>query len=268
MAPKKSLARAETGTATHSPPKAKPVRRRPAKPRKALPPPHQEHDVHAKKITACLTLFLLSALVVGFVGLWGFVAARSSPHPIALQLNPKEFCPLAAQDAAAKVEVLEGLQRDSYYLVPAYTVLLVSLGLAVFSGRGPTWTYGLGIVLLALLAAGSDLRENHYLESCLSGNYLAADPARRWALLKWQFLSFTLVAAAPTFLARRDWTQKIGYVLAALGVPGFLLLVPLDLARPIVGYFLLPLLGLGLLLMLISFTADLTTPGTRAAHWH
>jgi hypothetical protein len=128
--------------------------------------------------------------------------------------------------------------------------------------------YGLGIVVLALLAAGSDLRENHYLELCLSGNYLAADPARRWALLKWQFLSFTLVAAAPPFLARRDWTQKIGYVLAALGIPGFLLLVPLDLAPWIVGYLLLPLLGIGLLLILLSLTVDLTTPSTRALHWH
>ncbi|MCS6927302.1 MAG: hypothetical protein NZ578_15540 [Candidatus Binatia bacterium] len=215
-----------------------------------------------------MSLFLLSALIAGFMWLWDLVFVHSSPHSIALQFSPREVCPLVAQDATAKVAVLEGLQRDSSYLVPAYTVLLVSLGLAVFSGRSPAWIYGLGIVLFALLAAGSDLRENHYLESCLSGNYLAADPARRWAVLKWQFLSFALVAAAPTFLARRDWTQKIGYILAALGIPGFLLLIPLDVARPIVGYLLVPLLGLGLLLMAISFAADLTSPSTRIAHWH
>lgn len=201
------------------------------------------------------------------MGFWEVVLVDLSFDSLALQLSPREVCPLVAQDPTAKVAVLEGLQRDSSYLIPVYTVLLVSLGLAVFSGRSPAWMYGVGIVLLALLAAGSDLRENHYLESCLSGNYLAAGPARSWAVLKWQFLSFALVAAAPTFLARRDWTQKIGYVLAALGVPGFLLLVPLDLARPLVGYVLLPLLGLGLLLLTISFVVDLTSPSTRTAHW-
>lgn len=201
------------------------------------------------------------------MGFWEVVLVDLSFDSLALQLSPREVCPLVAQDPTAKVAVLEGLQRDSSYLIPVYTVLLVSLGLAVFSGRSPAWMYGVGIVLLALLAAGSDLRENHYLESCLSGNYLAAGPARSWAVLKWQFLSFALVAAAPTFLARRDWTQKIGYVLAALGVPGVLLLVPLDLARPLVGYVLLPLLGLGLLLLTISFVVDLTSPSTRTAHW-
>src|SRR5690606_21682551 len=130
-----------------------------------------------------------------------------------------------------------------------------------FSGRSPAWMYGLGVVLLAFFAAGSDLLENHYLESCISGNYLAAEPAQRWALLKWQFLSFAVVAAAPSFLARGDWTQNIGYVLATTGIPGLLLLVPFDLAYPIVGYGLLPLFGLGLVLMSLSFANDLLDPG-------
>jgi hypothetical protein len=201
------------------------------------------------------------------VAIWFAVSGSSAPHPIALQLNPRDLCPAVAQNSHVKVEVLEDLQRDSSYLVPAYTVLFISLGLAVFSGRQPTWMYGLGIVLLALFTAGSDLLENHYLESCVSGNYLAAEPARRWALLKWQFLSFATVAAAPAFLARRDWTQKIGYVLAATIVPGLLLLVPLNFARAVVGSVLLPLLGLGLTLLVISCAHDFTNPNARADHW-
>lgn len=264
MAAKKSVVQPGKGTGV---PQAR--LRHPSTPRRASAAVSaRERGIAGKKITACLFLFLLSALLVSFMWLWELALVDSSLDSLALQLSPREVCPLVAQDTAAKVAVVEGLQRDSSYLIPAYTVLLVSLGLAVFSGRSPAWMYGLGIVLLALLAAGSDLRENHYLESCLSGNYLAAEPARKWAVLKWQFLSFTLVAAAPTFLARRDWTQKIGYILAALGLPGFLLLIPLDLARPLVGYLLLPLLGLGLLLMTISFAVDLTSPNTRTTHWH
>ncbi len=186
---------------------------------------------------------------------------------LALQLNPKDHCPSIAQDVTTKMNVRESLQRDSWYFVPAYTVLFVALGLAVFSRRQPIWLYGLGIVLLTIFAAGSDLLENHYLESCIDGNYLAAGLARRWALRKWEFLSFATVAAAPSFLIRSDWTQKIGYVLATAGIPGLLLFVPVDLAYPVVNYALRPLLGLGLVLMLLTFVRDLMNPDSQKAHW-
>jgi hypothetical protein len=133
--------------------------------------------------------------------------------------------------------------------------------------RGATWVYGLGIVLLAILASGSDFLGNHYLEACIDENYLAAGFARRWSLMKWQFLSFATVAAAPAFLSRDDWTQKIGYVLAALSVPGLLLLVPLDFAYPVVYYLLLPLLGLALVLIMVSLLNDIANPSSRSAHW-
>jgi hypothetical protein len=214
-----------------------------------------------------LTLFLLAFLAVGFLGLWSSAPLRSSPDPVALQLNPKDLCPAVAQDASAKTAVLEDLQWDSSSFIPAYTVLFIALGLAVFSGRSPTWIYGLGIVLLSILAAGSDLLENHYLESCLDGNYLAASLARKWSLTKWRLLSFATVAAAPVFLVRNDWTKNIGYILASLGIPGLLLLVPLNLAYPIVSYLLLPPLGLGLALSSITFVIDLINPNSRATHW-
>ncbi len=223
--------------------------------------------MHAKKITVCLALFLFSFFSAGLLSF--LVAAPIKPpyDVLTLQLNPNDYCPSIAQDAATKMDVREGLQRDSWYFVPAYALLFVALGLAVFSSRDPLWIYGLGIVLLAIFAAGSDLLENHYLESCIDGNYIAAGLARRWSLSKWEFLSFTTVAAAPPFLARSDWTQKIGYVLAAPGIPGLLLVVPLDFAYPIVHYALLPLFGLGLGLMAITFVCDLMNSSSQRAHW-
>jgi hypothetical protein len=224
-------------------------------------------EISIQKITVCLWLFLGSFVVTGLIELWVVVPVHSSSDLLALQLNPKDLCPSTAQDATAKTEVLENLQRDSYYLVPAYTLLFVSLGLAIFSGQNSIWIYGMGIILLTIFAASSDLLENHYLESCLDGNYLAASLARRWSLRKWQFLSFATVTAAPLFLVRNDWTQKIGYILAALGLPGLLLLVPFNFAYPVVRYVLLPLLGLGLALMLVTFVGDLMNPQSRTAHW-
>lgn len=223
--------------------------------------------MYPQKVTVCLALFLFAFFSAGLLSF--FVTAPIQPpyNSLALQLNPNDYCPAVAQDATAKVAVRESLQRDSWYFIPAYTVLFVALGLAVFSRRNPIWIYGLGVVLLAIFAAGSDLLENHYLESCIDGNYIAAGMARRWSLRKWELLSFATVAAAPPFLARSDWTQKIGYVLAAMGIPGLLLLVPLDFAYPIVHYALLPLLGLGLVLMSITFIHDLMNPNAQRAHW-
>jgi hypothetical protein len=223
--------------------------------------------VHAKKITVCLALFLFSFFSAGLLSFVVTAPIKPPYDMLTLQLNPKDYCPAVAQDAVAKMDVRESLQRDSWYFVPAYALLFVALGLAVFSSRKPLWIYGLGIVLLAIFAAGSDLLENHYLESCIDGNYIAAGLARRWSLSKWEFLSFATVAAAPPFLARSDWTQKIGYVLAAPGIPGLLLVVPLDFAYPIVHYALLPLFGLGLGLMAITFVGDLMNPSSQRAHW-
>jgi hypothetical protein len=223
--------------------------------------------VYPQKVTVCLALFLFAFFSAGLLSFLVTAPIQPPYNNLALQLNPNDYCPAVAQDATAKVAVRESLQRDSWYFIPAYTVLFVALGLTVFSSRNPLWIYGLGVVLLAIFAAGSDLLGNHYLESCIDGNYIAAGMARRWSLRKWEFLSFATVAAAPPFLARSDWTQKIGYVLAAMGIPGLLLLVPLDFAYPIVSYALLPLLGLGLVLMSITFIRDLMNPSAQRAHW-
>jgi hypothetical protein len=227
----------------------------------------KKQAVHAKKITVCLALFLFSFFSAGLLSFVVTAPIKPPYDMLTLQLHPNDHCPSVAQDAATKMDVRESLQRDSWYFVPAYALLFVALGLAVFSSRQPLWIYGLGIVLLAIFAAGSDLLENHYLESCIDGNYIAAGLARRWSLSKWEFLSFTTVAAAPPFLARSDWTQKIGYVLAAPGIPGLLLVVPLDFAYPIVHYALLPLFGLGLGLMALTFVGDLMNPSFQRVHW-
>jgi hypothetical protein len=215
----------------------------------------------------CLALFVFSFFSASLLSLV-VIAPINPPHDnLALQLHPKEHCPLIAQDAPTRIAVRESLQRDSWYFIPAYTLSFIALGLAVFSSRQPVWIYGLGIVLLSIFAAGSDLLENHYLESCIDGDFLAAGLARGWALSKWECLSLTLVSTAPPFLARNDWTQKIGYVLAAMGILSVLLLVPLDFAYPLVRYALLPLLGLGLVLILITFVQDLLNPDSQKAHW-
>lgn len=253
--------------ATDIPPNTRRVRdssstkpRRPLSSRKKL-------EVYSQKITVCLALFLFCFFSTGLLSFLVTAPIRPPYEALALQLNPRDHCPAVAQDAAAKMDVRESLQRNSWYLVPAYTLLFVALGLAVFSCQDPIWIYGLGIVLLTIFAAGSDLLENHYFESCIDGNYIAAGLARRWSLRKWEFLSFATFAAAPPFLARNDWTQKIGYVLAAMVVPGLLLFIPLNLAYPIVRYVLLPLLGLGLGLISITFVRDLLNPSSLRAHW-
>jgi len=237
------------------------------KPPRSFSGSRRKLEVYSQKITVCLALFLFSFFSAGFLSFLVTAPIKPPYNSLALQVNPNDYCPAVAQDATAKMAVRESLQRDSWYFVPAYTLLFVALGLAVFSSGNPIWIYGLGIVLLTIFAAGSDLLENHYLESCIDGNYIAAGIARRWSLRKWEFLSFATVAAAPPFLARNDWTQKIGYVLAAMGIPGLLLLVPLDLAYPIVHYALLPLLGLGLGLMSITFIRDLMNPSSHRTHW-
>lgn len=223
--------------------------------------------MYPQKITVCLALFLFALFSVSLLSFLVTVPLKPPYNALALQLNPREHCPAVAQDATAKMDVRESLQRDSWYFVPAYTLLFVALGLAVFSCREPVWIYGLGIVLLTIFAAGSDLLENHYFETCIDGNYIAAGLARRWSLRKWEFLAFATFAAAPPFLARTDWTQKIGYVLAAMALPGLLLFIPLNLAYPIVRYVLLPLLGLSLGLMTVTFIHDLLSPSALKAHW-
>ena len=222
---------------------------------------------YPQKVTVCLALFVFSFFSAGLLSFLVTAPINPPSSILALELNPKNYCAAIAQDATARIAVRESLQRDSWYFVPAYTLVFLALGLAVFSSRQPVWIYGLGIVLLSIFAAGSDLLENHYLESCIDGNFLAAGLARRWALSKWECLSLAFVAAAPPFLARKDWTKKIGYVLAAMGIPSVLLLVPLDFAYPLVRYAVLPLLGLGLGLMVITFVRDLMTPRSQKAHW-
>lgn len=222
---------------------------------------------YPQKVTVCLALFVFSLFSASLLSLL-VIAPTNPPHDtLALQLHPKAQCPLIAQDAPTKIVVRESLQRDSWYFIPAYTLSFIALGLAVFSSRQPVWIYGLGIILLSIFAAGSDLLENHYLESCIDGNFLAAGLARGWALSKWECLSLALVAAAPPFLARNDWTQKIGYVLASMGILSVLLLIPLDFAYALVRYALLPLLGLGLGLVLVTFVRDLLNPDSQKAHW-
>lgn len=253
--------------ATDIPPNTRRVRdSSSAKPRRPLSS-RRKLEVYSRKITVCLALFLFSFFSAGLLSFLVTAPIKPPYDTLALQLNPRDHCPAVAQDAATKMDVRESLQRDSWYFVPAYTLLFVALGLAVFSCQDPVWIYGLGIVLLTIFAAGSDLLENHYFESCIDGNYIAAGLARRWSLRKWEFLSFATFAAAPPFLARNDWTQKIGYVLAAMAIPGLLLFVPLNFAYPIVRYVLLPLLGLGLGLMSITFICDLLNPSSLRAHW-
>jgi len=253
--------------ATDLPPNTRRVRdnssaksRRPLSARKKL-------ELYGQKITVCLALFLFSFFASGLLSFLVTAPIKPPYNALVLQLNPRDYCPAVAQDAAAKIDVRESLQRDSWYFIPAYTLLFVALGLAVFSCQDPVWVYGLGIVLLTIFAAGSDLLENHYFESCIDGNYIAAGLARKWSLRKWEFLCFATFAAGPPFLARNDWTQKIGYVLAAMAVPGLLLFIPLNLAYPIVRYVLLPLLGLSLGLMSITFVRDLLSPSSLKAHW-
>lgn len=259
---------ARDGVTAETSPKAKRTRNSGlTKPAKSSSGSRKKSGTYPQKITVCLALFVFSFFSASLLSLL-VIAPTNPPHDnLALQLHPKAQCPLIAQDTPMKIAVRESLQRDSWYFIPAYTLSFIALGLAVFSSRQPVWIYGLGIVLLAIFAAGSDLLENHYLEYCIDGNYLAAGLARRWALSKWECLSLALVAAAPSFLARNDWTQKIGYVLAALGIPSVLLLVPLDFAYPLVRYVLLPLLGLGLVLILITFVRDLLNPGLQKTHW-
>jgi len=237
----------------------------PAKPRKF--PTKRKPEVYPQKITVCLALFLFSFLSAGLLSFLVSAPIKPPYNALTLQLNPKEQCPSVAQDAAAKIDVRESLERDSWYFVPAYTLLFVALGLAVFSSQDAVWIYGLGIVLLTIFAAGSDLLENHYFESCIDGNYIAAGLARRWSLRKWEFLSFATFAAAPPFLARNDWTQKIGYVLAAMAIPGLLLFIPLNLTYPIVRYLLLPLLLFSLGLLAMTFVRDLMSPSSLKTHW-
>jgi hypothetical protein len=230
-------------------------------------PNKRKLEVHPQKITVCLALFLFSFLSAGLLSFLVSAPIKPPYDALALQLNPRDQCPTVAQDTAAKIDVRESLERDSWYFIPAYTLLFVALGLAVFSSREPVWVYGLGIVLLIIFAAGSDLLENHYFESCIDGNYIAAGLARKWSLRKWEFISFATFAAAPVFLARRDWTQKIGYVLATMAIPGLLLFIPFNIAYPIVRYVLLPLLVFSLGLLAITFVRDLLNPSSLKAHW-
>ena len=251
---------------TDTPPKTKRVRANSsAKPRRSAN--KKKLEVYPQKVTVCLGLFLFSFLSAGFLSFLVSAPIKPPYDALALQLNPKDQCPAVAQDTAAKIDVRESLERDSWYFVPAYTLLFVALGLAVFSSREPGWIYGLGIVLLIIFAAGSDLLENHYFESCIDGNYIAAGLARRWSLRKWEFLSFATFAAAPPFLARSAWTQMIGYVLATMAIPGLLLLIPLNFTYPIVRYVLLPLLLFNLGLLAITFVHDLMNPSVLKAHW-
>jgi hypothetical protein len=249
-----------------TPPKPRRVRAHsPAKPRGI--PNKRKPEVYLQKVTICLSLFLFSLLSAGLLGFLVNAPIKPPYDALALQLNPREQCPAVAQDAAAKIDVRESLERDSWYLIPAYTVLFVSLGLALFSSQEPIWVCGLGIVLLIIFAAGSDLLENHYFESCIDGNYIAAGLARQWSLRKWEFVSFATFAAGPPFLARKDWTQALGYLLAATAIPGLLLFIPLNLAYPVVRYVLLPLLLFNLGLLAITFVADLMSPNWFREHW-
>ena len=249
-----------------TPPKPRRMRANiPAKPRGV--PNKKKSEVYRQKITVCLALFLFSVLSAALLGFLVNAPIKPPYDALALQLNPKEQCPAVAQDAAAKIDVRESLERDSWYFIPAYTVVFVALGLAMFSSQEPTWVYGLGIVLLIIFAAGSDFLENHYFESCIDGNYIAAGLARRWSLRKWEFLAFATSAAAPLFLARKDWTQAIGYLLATTAIPGLLLFIPLNLAYPVVCYVLVPLLLFNLGVLVITFVGDLMSPNSLKTHW-
>src|SRR5262245_19251755 len=134
----------QPGTTKIDPPlKTRRVRATPStKPRRL--PNKRKLEVHSQKITVCLALFLFSLLSAGLLSFLVNAPIKPSYDALALQLNPREQCAAVAQDTAAKIAVRESLERDSWYFVPAYTLLFVALGLAVFSSRESVWVYGLG----------------------------------------------------------------------------------------------------------------------------
>jgi hypothetical protein len=177
-----------------------------------------------------------------------------------LEFNPKTYWEEVKhkiEQTTAIAAVQKSLRQDSLFLIPAYTLLFLSLGLYLFFSQGVGQVCGILVIFLAIAGAACDYQENRLLYSFVT-NATMISAIAPWTCAKWVLLFLAASAAAPWFLTKTDLSKWVGVFLALTGFAGLGILYHWKFFSLALGLFICGLFLIGVMFIVEVFQGRLT----------